>query len=859
MENWTLHRIGFDEPVFALQNHVPIIRIGRANEVHKQCLGKQISRLHLECHKYQQQDGRSYWKIIDPGSSSHVCVNGYVIPQKEMVPLNDKDLISLGGNHTVDEVQGEKRLFVYRVNAPTSWENSAVDTAISTINSTQCDPGAGTDAEGESDTSVDILASLDKYEEELNPAMLLTEKEIKKEPEDKDPKNFKPKEKPKPKSKQETMPKATKESKPEVRLDSKPEVKTAEKSEVKSDAKPEIKTDKKLEVKTAEKPEVKITKTGSSEKKRRKDRKLLFSSDEEESSNSDSEENIPLKHKAKRSIEQISKKMFNPSSKMVKEALRQNKFGGPSLPIEDLQPPQNSTTARVSKIKGGAYKVKKWIVTEKIESSSSENNSETEENEVVFAGNFSQNDEVIEVLDSDEEKEFLSKSFNCSDKSKEPFDDQDHDHSDAESKSEGEEIGLEEQEIVMKPDFVKPHEVVKSDSSDDELEASQMSLYKKIRQSIKKTNSKDGEPSPPAQSAASFLPNNAPCDEYWNNDKLSDNESSGSESLPVARTKTKKGPKILESDSDDGSDNLGIEPFEMKRSCPYCPGIISDKNEDRLSRLMQNHIKKEHPEKFSMENISKEPNKEKQQIEGIPTPIKKRIGLLMSSDDNDSDDKDEVFEDDDGIPSFDEEEPRTPQRKPKISKLSKKKRLSNDQVQKVLDSSDEDTPIKKRPEKALEKPKESKEPGDVVDIKNQELAGPKSVSRNLTTKELSEMVNQQSPKEKVQRKIQVIDAIAQPPRHAKNRGISVTTINKMSEPKETIPAVPSTSKWLSKPKDRPAANKLNLKAKEKPEKYSFEIDPPDKLRKDTLKDIRKEKLEQLALKEKEAKKEEEKP
>ena len=72
------------------------------------------------------------------------------------------------------------------------------------------------------------------------------------------------------------------------------------------------------------------------------------------------------------------------------------------------------------------------------------------------------------------------------------------------------------------------------------------------------------------------------------------------------------------------------------------------------------------------------------------------IGLLTSSDDNDTDDKDEVFEDDDGIPSFDEEEPRTPQRKPKVSKLSKKKRLSNDQVQKVLDSSDEDTPVKKR-------------------------------------------------------------------------------------------------------------------------------------------------------------------
>ena len=94
----------------------------------------------------------------------------------------------------------------------------------------------------------------------------------------------------------------------------------------------------------------------------------------------------------------------------------------------------------ILQVKGGAYRVKKWIVPEKIESSGSENSAD-EENDVVFAGNFSQNDEVIEIFDSDEEKEFLSKSFSCSEKSKELFDDQDHDHSDAESKSEGEEIG----------------------------------------------------------------------------------------------------------------------------------------------------------------------------------------------------------------------------------------------------------------------------------------------------------------------------------------------------------------------------------------------------------------------------------
>ena len=140
------------------------------------------------------------------------------------------------------------------------------------------------------------------------------------------------------------IPKVKKESKPVVKKESKPVVKTAEK--------PEVKTAGKSEMKTAdEKPEMKITKTGSSEKKRKKHRKLFLSSDEEEeSSNSYSEDNNPLKHKGKKSIEQISKKMFNPSSKMVKEALRQNKFGKPSLPIEDLKPPQNSTTARLSKV-----------------------------------------------------------------------------------------------------------------------------------------------------------------------------------------------------------------------------------------------------------------------------------------------------------------------------------------------------------------------------------------------------------------------------------------------------------------------------------------------------------------------------
>ena len=61
---------------------------------------------------------------------------------------------------------------------------------------------------------------------------------------------------------------------------------------------------------------------------------------------------------------------------------------------------------------------------------------------------------------------------------------------------------------------------------------------------------------------------------------------------------------------------------------------------------------------------------------------KTNVDRLFSSEDSDSeDDKNEPKEDGDGIPSFDDEEPRSPQRKP--SKFLKKKRLSNEKVKKL--------------------------------------------------------------------------------------------------------------------------------------------------------------------------------
>ena len=72
--------------------------------------------------------------------------------------------------------------------------------------------------------------------------------------------------------------------------------------------------------------------------------------------------------------------------------------------------------------------------------------------------------------------------LNISDKSKEPLDDFVHDDiSDAESKDSksDEDIEHNEKELVLKKE-------VSDSSSDDELEESQQSLYKRIKESIKK-------------------------------------------------------------------------------------------------------------------------------------------------------------------------------------------------------------------------------------------------------------------------------------------------------------------------------------------------------------------------------------
>lgn len=44
-----------------------------------------ISRRHCEFHRYEESDGRSYWNIIDLGSTGRTFVNGFPIPPNQEI------------------------------------------------------------------------------------------------------------------------------------------------------------------------------------------------------------------------------------------------------------------------------------------------------------------------------------------------------------------------------------------------------------------------------------------------------------------------------------------------------------------------------------------------------------------------------------------------------------------------------------------------------------------------------------------------------------------------------------------------------------------------------------------------------
>ena len=142
-------------------------------------------------------------------------------------------------------------------------------------------------------------------------------------------------------------------------------------------------------------------------------------------------------------------------------------------------------------------------------------------------------------------------------------------------------------------------------------------------------------------------------------------------------------------------------------------------------------------------------------------------------------------EQEDEIPSFDEDDKKPDEI---LSKKVKKKtkRLSDEQIKKALDSESSESEPESKPEK---QPKVQEMPRKSVSAEKFDNLLKPSLKR-LNSRELSEMVNQPSPDRKSEdRKLKMIDALPQPPRYAKLRGISASTITKMAGPKTPTPKV----------------------------------------------------------------------
>merc|ERR1711981_137050 len=116
----------------------------------------------MEIHRYKLNDNdpKIYWRIIDKASQTGVYVNGVIIPKKEFIPLNDNDLISIGGNYTIEsarrtnsEKKDNKRAYLYRIKAPKCWdsdyEDSDEDQVTQAYPGTPPTPPPGNESDGE--------------------------------------------------------------------------------------------------------------------------------------------------------------------------------------------------------------------------------------------------------------------------------------------------------------------------------------------------------------------------------------------------------------------------------------------------------------------------------------------------------------------------------------------------------------------------------------------------------------------------------------------------------------------------------------------------------------------------------------
>ena len=287
---------------------------------------------------------------------------------------------------------------------------------------------------------------------------------------------------------------------------------------------------------------------------------------------------------------------------------------------------------------------------------------------------------------------------------------------------------------------------------------------------------------------------------------------------------------VIEISDDDGEELISSQLVESIKDEPLDSCSSSDtEQESILGQLIRNtdRVSDEDEEVEEKEEVLKKTRKQLQKAKS-----------LFEDEDSEEEVKDvkvskewsSSSEDEDSIPILDEEITKPEKLK---SKTSGKRRLSDEDVRKILDSdADDDSEDNHKDPVTAKRPRiENDQMGSTIKKATDTLtktSNDRKQKQRLSPAEISKLVNIDDTSSK---QAKLIDALPQPPRFAKRRGISETTVKEIQSRDVQIP---SCSKWLGKkPNKSPSLeSKKDLKSPE--------------LCSDRIKTLRKEKLKNLA-------------
>ena len=272
---------------------------------------------------------------------------------------------------------------------------------------------------------------------------------------------------------------------------------------------------------------------------------------------------------------------------------------------------------------------------------------------------------------------------------------------------------------------------------------------------------------------------------------------------------------VIEISDDDDEELISSQLVETIKDEPLDSCSSSDNEQESiLGKLIH-----------TTDQVSDEDEEENEELLKTRKQLQKAKSIF-----DDEDDSEEEEEDEDSIPILDEDITKPEKIR---SKVSGKRRLSDEDVRKILDAdSDDDFEEDKQVPVTAKRPRiEKDQMGSTIKKATTTTKTSNDSKQNLSPAEISKLLNTDDTSTK---QAKLIDALPQPPRFAKRRGISETTVKEIQSRDMTL-STPSCSKWLSKKKPDKSPSLESKKDLKSPELCS-----------DRIKTLRKEKLKNLA-------------